>query len=121
MSTIIDIIALLKKSPATSEGVSLSLGIHKVTSRKWLKALHKERIIFIAGWLADGIGRDKVPIYAFGEAEDLPKRVLTRSEISRRYRERQEAENGGHTGGQGQEGDQEDPSGQLSLFRDADR
>jgi hypothetical protein len=122
MNTVIEIIRLLRASPATAEGLALAMESHKNTTNKWLRLLHKERVIFIAGWLADSRGRDKTPIFAFGDSEDLPKKVLSRSEISRRYREKkQEGNNGGHARGQGQESNQEDSSGQLDLFRDANR
>lgn len=81
-------LALLKAGPVTAQTVASKTGVHLVTAQDWLRELRKQRVVFVSGWLPDSLGRDAIPVYEFGNEVDEPKRVLSRAEISKRYRQR---------------------------------
>ena len=58
------------------------------TSWLWLRTLHEMRCIHIVAWGKDTIGRDRTPIYAFGDGFDKPKSKRTPEDRSRKYYEK---------------------------------
>ena len=58
------------------------------TSWLWLRTLHEMRCIHIVAWEKDTIGRDRTPIYAFGDGFDKPKSKRTPEDRSRKYYEK---------------------------------
>lgn len=63
-------------------------GLHYITVLDYTRALHEAGVIHICGWERDAIGRDAIIIYKLGPGQDVPKRVLSRTEQQRRYRAR---------------------------------
>lgn len=80
---------LLTSGPITAHELSEHVGIHLVTAQEWLRALRKERVVYISGWLPDKMGRDATAVYAAGNKPDKPRGKLTPAERARRYREKQ--------------------------------
>ena len=79
---------LLQTQPVSAADLAKEIGIHLITSQRWLRGLKAERAVHITKWLPDSLGRDATPVYALGDKEDTPRRKQPRSEIMQRYRER---------------------------------
>lgn len=64
--------------------------LHYITVLEYTKALHAHvpKVIYIAKWDKDSLGRESVRVYAFGDKEDAARRTLGRAEQQRRYRAR---------------------------------
>jgi hypothetical protein len=80
---------LLLEGPVTAHEVSEVTGIHIVTAQEWMRALRKEKVVHIGGWIADRLDRDITPVYALGPGRDRARRRLTAVQRQARYRERQ--------------------------------
>lgn len=68
--------------------LSEATGLHYQTVREYLKALHKQRVIHIATWEHDSMGRATHRVYMLGQGKDAPKPTIPRVEMQRRYRAR---------------------------------
>jgi predicted ArsR family transcriptional regulator len=80
---------LLMAGPITAHELSEDVGIHLITAQEWMRSLHKEKAVYISGWLPDRLGRDVTAVYAAGSKPDKPRGKLTPAERSHRYREKQ--------------------------------
>lgn len=67
------------------------VGVHYITVLDYTRALHDEKVIHVARWERDGLGRDAVKVYKFGDAPDAERRRISRTEAQRRYRARKNA------------------------------
>jgi len=72
----------------TAAQLAVEIGVHLITAQSWLRELKTNRVIHVAGWLPDSLGRDSTPVYRLGDGEDVARRKASRSEINRRYLER---------------------------------
>jgi len=81
---------MLRAGPVTAQSVATKTGVHIVTAQDWLRALKKQGAVYIGSWLPDSLGRDAIPVYELGNEPDEPRRKLSRAEIARRYRQRQQ-------------------------------
>lgn len=75
-------------SEVTAAQLSVAVGVHLITAQSWLRELRANRVIHVAGWLPDSLGRDSTPVYRLGDGVDVARRKTSRSEINRRYLER---------------------------------
>ena len=73
----------------TAYNICDETGLHVVTVQSYLRALHKEGVIHITGWVKNSRGVDATHIYKLGIGEDKPRSKMTRAEIAKRYRFRQ--------------------------------
>jgi hypothetical protein len=76
-------------SRVTIAEVAAATGVHETTASRLVHALHSERVVHIAGWLEDTLGRDQTPVFTFGDGADVPRKKLTGAERNRTYRHRQ--------------------------------
>jgi predicted ArsR family transcriptional regulator len=72
--------------PATADEAAEETGLHPKTASRYLRALHRERLIHVCQWEKDALGRDRIPVYAFGSKRDRPKAKRTAAERHRAYR-----------------------------------
>ncbi len=71
----------------TRHEIEAASGITTTTAYIWIRALRKMRLIHIADWETDAVGRDAVPIFELGDRPDRRRRKLSAAERSKRYRE----------------------------------
>lgn len=72
----------------TAYDIAARTGLHLVTVQSYLRALHKEKVLYIMGWVKNSRGADTTKIYRVGEGKDKPREKYTRAEIAERYRTR---------------------------------
>ena len=73
----------------TAHDVAYRTGLHIVTAQSYLRALHKEKVVYVMGWVKNSRGADTTKIYRLGKEQDKPREVLTRAEIAARYKFKQ--------------------------------
>ena len=61
-------------------------GLHYVTVRRYVKALHREKALHIDAWDKDSWGRDAIKIYAFGPGSDAKRTKIKPALRAKRYR-----------------------------------
>jgi DNA-binding transcriptional regulator LsrR (DeoR family) len=66
--------------------ISDETGLHIVTVQSYLRAMHKEGVVHIMGWVKNSRGVDSTHIYKLGIGQDKPRAKMTRAEIAKRYR-----------------------------------
>lgn len=83
-------IDLFKTGRVTKADLAKALGIHTVTAARLIGALRAQKLIYIARWDADRMGRAIIPAYRWGQRKDAPKprTQVPTAERSRRYRQR---------------------------------
>ena len=78
----------LTDGPSTIREVCDETGLHYVTTREYLAALHKEKVIYIAAWDRDAHGRSCIKVYGLGEKADAKRPRLSDRERQVNYRNR---------------------------------
>jgi len=86
--TMAQTLKLLLDGPATAHEVAEHTGIHLITAQEWMRALRKEGVVHIGGWLADSLGRDVTAVYQLGKGKDKPRHKFTHAERQARHRAR---------------------------------
>lgn len=83
-------IDLLKTQRATKADMAKALCIHVITAARLISALRKQKLVYIAKWDTDRMGRAIIPAYRWGQRKDAPKprTQVPTAERSRRYRQR---------------------------------
>ena len=76
------------EGPATVEEICEESGYSKPTVRAYLKALKKERLIYVAEWQEGPNGRVNTPSYGWGDKRDVVRPVRSKNERMRRTRRR---------------------------------
>ena len=82
-------ISILIAGPTTVRGLCEESGLAYQSCRKFTSTLYRRRLVHIAAWEQDSIGRWTIPAYAWGEGKDAkrpPK--LTPAQRSQRLRDR---------------------------------
>ena len=59
--------------------------------RQFMNALHAKKLVHVASWEPDRLGRNCVPAYALGYGKDAPRKPKTRKEINAAWRARNAA------------------------------
>lgn len=79
----------LMHGASTRAELSEATGLGAETVMCMVRALHKRRLIYVASWEQDGIGRWSIAAFAFGDKTDAKKPVrLTPVECKRQQRAR---------------------------------
>lgn len=78
----------LTDGPSTIRDVMHETGLHYVTTRDYLTALHKEGVIHICAWDRDSRNGPTIKVYALGEKTDAKRPKQTDGERQARYRNR---------------------------------
>ena len=88
----VEMVAHLVESAVSAQELSQLTGIHIASTRKFLKELHKRKIVHIAQWDSRFNRRIKIPMYKLGVGNDAVRpRPLPNAVIQRRWKERQKA------------------------------
>lgn len=72
--------------PVSSHDMVDHTGLHDSTVRDYMRAMHAERLIHVAAWEADRLGRDVTPLWAWGAGRDKPRHRFTAAERQARSR-----------------------------------
>lgn len=80
------LVRCLTDGPSRIQDVADETGLHYVTARRYLKALHREHVIHISGWENDSRGRANQVVYAMGDKADAKRPRLSDAERQVRYR-----------------------------------
>ena len=86
---IIELIQSILTEPFTVQSLKEKTCLDLETVRTTIKALHKNKLIYVADWEYRNEGRTKLPIYKLGDNDDQarPKRIPA-IEATRRYKEK---------------------------------
>lgn len=71
----------------TREELLHKTGVHYQSAGRWLAAIKREKLIYIADWQNDTMGRDNIPVYELGDKPDKKRRSITPAQRSKRYRD----------------------------------
>lgn len=88
--TTAQVIKTLLEGPSTAHELVTASGLHLVTVYEFMRVLRRLKIVHISGWDRDKIGRDAIAVFALGDGREAKRRILSRAEIARRYRERKQ-------------------------------
>ena len=81
---------LLEGEMSAHDAVEIT-GLHLVTAQSLFRSLKKHKVVHIAAWDTDRMGRDVTPIYALGAKRDKPRRRMSGAERQRLSRARRGA------------------------------
>lgn len=83
------LIESLVDAPYTIQELVTLSGFAYNTTRKFILALHRRRLVYVAVWRTDKIGRYTKPAYSFGSRPDVPRppaRTATQRSANARLR-----------------------------------
>lgn len=78
-------------APHTIADLAEETGLHQRCVARYVAALKRQKIVRVAGWDPDALGRVSIAAYQVGSGEDARRRVQTRAESNARYRAKQQA------------------------------
>ena len=81
----------LLDGPVTAHDAVEVAGLHIVTAQHLMRCLKKHKVVHIAAWEVDKLGRDATPVYALGPGRDKPRRKLTPAQRQARCRAKKKA------------------------------
>lgn len=76
----------LHDGPFSFAELAQNTGLHYHTVRDYVNALHRERLVHIALWEKDKLGRDCKPLWSYGQARDKKRERMTAAERQERHR-----------------------------------
>lgn len=82
------LIKALQVDMHTAKDLAAATGLHYSTVREQLRALHRERLIYIAAYEKDVRGRENAMLWAWGNRPDAKRVALTPSQRQQRLRNR---------------------------------
>ena len=53
-----------------------------------MRTMHRKKVVHIAGWDKDTLGRYGVRVYGLGAGKDAPRKTKTREQVNKEYRTR---------------------------------
>lgn len=76
--------------PFTTKALAERTGMGHRYVNRWVKVMHGKKVVHIAGWEKDVLGRQsQVRVYELGAGKDKPRPTKPRSEVNRDYRAKQ--------------------------------
>ena len=87
MLTMAQTLRIVLSGRFTRQEIVDATGIHDVTAMRWVNTMRKLRLIHVADWLPDTLGRDGIAVFELGDAPDKKRRALSGRERARRHRE----------------------------------
>jgi hypothetical protein len=81
----------LLEGPLTARDAIELTGLHIQTANNLFKCFKKHKIVYIASWETDNMGREVLPVYQIGNKPDKKRRVMTSTQRSARYKAKQAA------------------------------
>lgn len=76
----------LMSGPCTAKHLSEHTGMGHRYMCRLIDALHTKRLVHVAGWDKDSLGRMAVKVYALGHGKDAPRKTKPREVVNREYR-----------------------------------
>jgi predicted ArsR family transcriptional regulator len=76
----------LHDGPYSFQELADNTGLHYHTVREYVNCLHRERLVHIALWEKDRLGRDCKPLWVFGRSKDKKREKMTQAERQARHR-----------------------------------
>jgi hypothetical protein len=76
----------MMSGPCTARHLSEHTGMGHRYMCRLIDALHTKKLVHIAGWDKDSLGRSGVRVYALGAGKDAPRKTKPREEVNRAYR-----------------------------------
>jgi hypothetical protein len=62
--------------------------MHLHTVQSLMRTFRRHKLVHVAAWETDTLGRVNKPVFAFGAGADKPRKSLTGAQRQERYRER---------------------------------
>lgn len=78
----------LLDGPMSAHDAVQTTGIHIITAQSLFRCLKKHRVVHVAAWDKDTLGRDATPVYALGAGRDKPRRKKSAAERQAQCRAR---------------------------------
>lgn len=76
----------LLSGPCTAQTLAEYTGMYIQTVRKTLRAMHRRKVVHIAGWEKDTNGRHVIRVFGLGFGKDVKAPKKSRLEMNREYR-----------------------------------
>lgn len=70
----------------TAKELAEETGMRHETVLGWIRAMKRQRAIYVSSWVEDANGRRGTAAYSLGDKPDAARRPLAASDIKRRYR-----------------------------------
>jgi len=83
-----EMVAILHEEPISIADLAEATGLHVWTIRHYTRALYERKVIHIAGWEKDRLGRSNTPLWFYGRKKDIAKPHETNAEKMVRLRAR---------------------------------
>lgn len=81
----------LLDGPLTARDAIEITGLHIQTANNLFNCFKKHKIVYIASWETDSMGRDAFPVYEIGNKPDKKRRRMSGAERSARFKAKQKA------------------------------
>ena len=83
------LLAHLTEGAVSAQDLADLTKLHVVTTRDFLKEMHKRGLVHIAQWDTKLNRRIKLPMYKLGDGIDVPRpKPIPSAEVAKRYKER---------------------------------
>lgn len=82
------VIKALLEGPSSLRELAEVSGLHYVTVREYMSAMHKAKAAHISGWEKDMRGRDNIKVYSLGSGKDRLRERMTQAQRAQRYRDK---------------------------------
>lgn len=84
----VNLVSLIQEHPYTAHQLAEKTGLHLRTVYDFCNVGKMKRLLHIIGWEPDALGRDCIPIFAWGYAVNATRTKLTPAERAKRYRDK---------------------------------
>ncbi len=81
----------LLDGPITPHEAVEATGLHIVTAQNLFRCLKRHKVVHVAAWEPDRLGRDVTPVYQLGAGRDKPRRKKSAAERQRASRAKKNA------------------------------
>lgn len=78
----------LLSGPCTARSLSDHTGMGHRYMCRLLRTMHEKKVVHIAGWDKDSLGRNGVRVYGLGAGKDAKRVTKSKAECNRDYRRR---------------------------------
>ena len=81
--------ARLLEGPATVRDIADETGLTEFSTRGYMRAMRRYRVVYVAAWELDAAGRQTLAAYKLGKRPDAVRvPPMTRAQMARNYRAR---------------------------------
>ena len=82
------VVRMMMDGPVTTRDITEETGLHIVTAQALMRDMKRHKVVHIAGWDPDVMGRPLNAAYRLGEGKDALRPSKTAAELSKGYRVR---------------------------------